>query len=132
MCDDPKKPEMHPVEARFRNNARGFWKTYKWILIVFFVSLLCDAASTTYFMLETGPESEIHPVVRVAARIAGPVVGPLFGALAKACAGIIVGIYCRRFAIYILVTVTIISFWAAWYNIWGIKLYNPMIMQWLP
>jgi hypothetical protein len=123
---------MHPVEARFRNNASGFWVAYKWMLIVFFVALLCDAASTVYFMLDTGPESEIHPMVRVAARIAGPVAGPLLGALVKACSGILVVIYCRRFAAYILVSVSVISLWAAWYNIWGIKIYSPIFMQWLP
>ncbi|MDP6544385.1 MAG: hypothetical protein QGH60_10365 [Phycisphaerae bacterium] len=102
------------------------------MVIVFLVSLLCDAASTIYFMLQTGPEGEINPMVRIAARIAGPVVGPLFGALVKAVAGIFVAIYCRRFAAYILIPASLISFWAAWYNIWGVKMYAPLFMRWLP
>ncbi len=102
------------------------------MVIVFLVSLFCDAASTIHFMVKTGPELEIHPMVRIAARIAGPVAGPLLGALAKALAGVIVAIYCRRFAAYILILASLISFWAAWYNIWGVNMYYPMFMRWLP
>ena len=102
------------------------------MLIVFFVSLLCDGASTIHFMVRTGPEPEIHPLVRVAARLVGPVAGPLFGALVKALAGIIVAIYCRRFAAHILILASLISLWAAWYNVWGIYVYSPAFMQWMP
>ena len=120
------------VVTRFRNNARGFWGAYRWVLIVFFASLFCDAASTIHFMVKMGPELEIHPMVRIAAKIAGPVAGPLLGALAKALAGIVVAIYCRRFAAHILILASLISLWAAWYNIWGVEMYNPIFMQWLP
>ena len=102
------------------------------MVIVFIVSLLCDAASTIHFMVKTGPELEIHPMVRIAARIAGPVAGPLLGALVKAMAGIVVAIYCRRFAAHILILTSLISLWAAWYNIWGVEMYIPEFMRWLP
>jgi len=83
-------------------------------------------------MLDLGPEAEIHPMVRIASRLAGPVAGPLLGALVKAVAGVVVSIYCRRWAVHILVTVSLISFWAAWYNVWGVNFYLPYIMQWVP
>ena len=132
MGDGANTCVEHPATARFRNNARGFWGAYRWLLIVFVVSLFCDAASTIYFMIKLGPELEIHPMVRIAARIAGPVAGPLLGASAKALAGILVAIYCRRFAAYILILASLISFWAAWYNVWGIELYWPIFMRYLP
>ena len=54
----------------------------------------------------------------------------LAGAIGKVSAGIIVAIYLRRFAIYIFVTASVISFWAAWYNMWGHKIYIPKILVW--
>jgi len=116
----------------FRANSCGFWETYRWLLLVFFVALLCDAASTIHFMLDIGPEPEVHPMVRIASRLAGPVVGPLLGAFVKAAAGVIVSIYCRRWAAYILIAVSLISLWAAWYNVWGVHSYSPWFMQWIP
>ena len=102
------------------------------MLIVFVVSLFCDAASTVYFMLKLGPGPELNPAVKIVAMIAGPIAGPLLSALAKTVAGILVAIYCRRFAAYILLLVSFISFWAAWYNVWGVELYCPMFMRYLP
>ncbi len=91
-----------------------------------------DAASTTHFMLKYGPQVEIHVVIRFMSVVFGSVVGPLLGAIAKAAAGIMVAIYLRRFAAYIFVAASIISFWAAWYNIWGMHLYVPGLLKWAP
>jgi len=115
---------------RFRKNWCGFWKTYSWLIAVFIVALFCDAASTIHFMLRAGPEVEMHPIIRCISRIMGPVVGPLAAATGKAITGIALAVYLRRFAAYLFVTASIISFWAAWYNIWGHKLYTPMILEW--
>ena len=122
----------YPAVVRFRNNARGFWVKYRWVLILFAVSVFCDAASTIHFMLKLGPEPEIHPMVRIAAMIAGPIAGPLLGAAAKVLAGVLVAIYCRRWAAHILILTSVISLWAAWYNIWGFGMYRPIFMQYLP
>ncbi len=116
----------------FRENYRGFWKDYRWYIVVFVVSLLCDAGSTMYFMLREGPDAEMHIVIRFLARAFGPIAGPLTGAVGKAVAGVLVGVYVRRFAGYIFVTASIISFWAAWYNMWGFRLYTPIIVYWFP
>jgi len=50
----------------------------------------------------------------------GPVAGPLIGVAAKLAAAMVVAIYCRRFAGHVFVAATMISLWAAWYNVWGI------------
>ena len=116
----------------FRGNYGGFWKDYRWFIVVFIVSLFCDAGSTMHFMLREGPDAEMHLGIRFVSRIFGPIAGPLIGAIGKAVAGVLVGIFCRRFAGYIFVTASIISFWAAWYNMWGFRLYTPIIVQWFP
>lgn len=132
MGDGANRLVVQRAIARFRENSRGFWGVYRWVLIIFVASLLCDAASTTYFMVRTGPEMEINPLVRIASKLFGPIVGPLFGAMVKTVGGIMVAIYFRRFAAYLLILVSLISLWAAWYNIWGIEMYSPMFMRWLP
>ena len=78
---------------------------------------MCDSLSTIHFMLKYGAAAEAHPAVYFVSLILGPVAGPLLGLLGKAAAGLIVAIYCRRFAHYLFITAIIISLWAAWYNI---------------
>ena len=53
-----------------------------WILLILLVgTALMDAVSTMYFMLLTGPESEMNWVVRVLSYGYGPIIGPLLGKL---------------------------------------------------
>lgn len=118
-------PATHAVEERFRRNAEGFYEAYRWYFVVFVVALLCDAASTSYFILRDGWQEEIHPLVQLSARAFGPFTGPLLAAVAKAFAGLVVAIYCRRYAAYVFLAPAFISLWAAWYNIWGVNLYIP-------
>ena len=120
------------VITRFGDNYHGFWKDYRFLIVVFVMTLLCDGVSTVYVLLGTGPESELHPIVRCVSRLLGIVIGPLLAAVAKALAGIVIAIYCRRFAAHLLITVSIISIWAAWYNMWGFKLYTAFIFRWFP
>lgn len=120
------------LTTKLKENSWGFWKDYRWFIIVFVIALFCDAAGTIHFMLIEGPDVEIHPVIRLVSKILGPVAGPLIAAVGKAFAGILVCIYCRRFAAYIFVAASIISFWAAWYNLWGFKIYTPLILRWIP
>jgi hypothetical protein len=120
------------ISERFIKNYQGFWRAYFWFIVVFLLALICDAASTIYFMLKDASKVEMHPAVYFVSRIFGPVAGPLLGLFAKAAAGIFVAVYCRKFAVYIFLAAAIISFWAAWYNIWGINLNIPNILKWLP
>jgi hypothetical protein len=83
-------------------------------------------------MLKDGAEFEIHVAVKFVSRLFGSIAGPLIGGIAKILAGIMVAIYCRKFALYLFVVASIISLWAAWYNIWGVNVYSANILKWLP
>ena len=78
------------IVDKFRTNAAGFWNTYRWLIIIFLIALLCDALSTCHFMYFGDPDSEIHPAIRLAAKIFGPIFGPLLGFVGKAVVGIII------------------------------------------
>lgn len=124
---------MDTIWKRFKDNARGFWKAYWLLLILFFLALLADGISTIHFMLGDGVEdTELHPAVSLAAKVLGPVVGPILAVIGKFLAGIIVAIYWRRIAWIILSVVIIMSAWAAWYNLWGWQYYQPSVYIWLP
>jgi ABC-type phosphate transport system permease subunit len=114
--------------VKFRVNSIGFWKKFRWMIIVFFIALLCDALSTVHFMRHTGPEAELHPGVQFMSELCGPVAGPLIGMILKATAGIAVAIYLRKYAGVIFFTGSVLSFWAAWYNLWGCDIYVPYIL----
>jgi len=105
------------ILARFHENCYGFWGKYHWFIIIFLLALFCDAASTVHFMLQDGANMELHFAIRVVSKMFGPVAGPLIGVVAKLMAAMVAAIYCRRFAVYIFLAATIISFWAAWYNL---------------
>ena len=87
---------------------------------MFFLSLLSDAVSTIYVMLKFGIEIELHPVIYFVSKILGPICGPLFGAVAKIIAVILVAIYSKKLAFYLILVATAISFLAAAYNLWNI------------
>lgn len=123
---------MDKIKERFIQNSGGFWSTHKWVLTLYAIALLADGISTIHFMLAEGTETELHPVVNITARITGPVLGPLISVLGKAIAGIIVAIYWRRITWIILLVVSVVSFWAAWYNTWGWQYYEPGIIKWWP
>jgi len=123
---------MHKIKERFVRNAKGLWNANKCILIFYTIALLADGISTIHFMLNDGVDTELHPAVNIAARITGPVLGPLIGVIGKAIAGVIVAIYWRRIAWIILLMISIVSFWAAWYNTWGWQYYEPGIIRWWP
>jgi len=123
---------LNTLQSRFRNNCHGFIKENRFLISLFLFALLCDGVSTIYIMLEYGPGVEIHPAIQLVSKITGPVIGPLISVLAKGVAGMLVAIYLRRFAKYIFLTAAIISLWAAWYNVWGVELYYPNILKWIP
>ena len=114
---------------RFEKNYHGFWREYRYFIALFFLALIFDAISTMYIMFKIGPHVELHPVIKMVSIIIGPIMGPLFALIAKAVVGIIVAIYCRRFAIHIFIVASIISILAACYNTWGISLYVFNILK---
>lgn len=124
---------MHPINERFVTNAHGFLRQWWPMLVLYIVALAADGFSTISFMLHGGSDStEMHPAVSLVAQILGPVFGPIVGVIGKALAGLIVAVYWRRIAWAILLVPTVLSFWAAWYNIWGWQYYQPSIYLWWP
>jgi hypothetical protein len=120
------------IKDRFMQNHTGFWHDYRWLITIFIVAIFCDALSTINFMHRIGIEAELHPVFYLFSKAFGPNLGPLIGATGKAIAALAVAIYCRQFAPYIFLAASLISFWAAWYNIWGLHIYSPILLEWIP
>lgn len=116
---------------KFKENSKGFFRAYRWFIAVFIIALLCDAISTIRFMSRGGMEMELHPVVRAISSVCGPVCGPIIAALSKAVAGIGVAILLRKYAAYIFIAVSMLSFWAGWYNVWGQLIYTPIIFKFI-
>jgi len=107
------------LKANYREVLGKYWP----LMAIFVLALSADGASTIYFMMSEGADMEFHPVIRlVSLWILGPVAGPVSAVIVKALVGILVAIYCKRFALSILSAASIVSFWAAWYNIWGWKM----------
>ena len=79
--------EVQDVLDRFERNRIGFWAAHKYVIVICLVALLCDALSTTYFMICRESDDELHPVVDLMAELLGPVFGPLIGFVGKAAAG---------------------------------------------
>jgi len=124
---------MHPAAARFKENANGFIRQHAILLSIYLLALTADGLSTIHFMLHEGTaDTEMHPAVSLAARVLGPVLGPIAGVIGKAVAGLIIAVYWRRIARIILLIPTILSLWAAWYNMWGWQYYEPSIYLWWP
>ena len=124
--------ETTKIKERFIDNYRGFWKANALFLIIFFIALTADGLSTIHFMLDDGVDTELHPAVNIVARITGPFLGPVIGIIGKFIGGIIVAVYWRRIAWIILLVVSIMSLWAAWFNEWGWQYYTPGIFKWWP
>ncbi len=123
---------LKPVINRFTQNHKGFYKVFWPMVLLFSLGMMADAASTIYFILKDGSvDREVNVSIRIACDILGPVGGPIFGAICKIVAGLLVAIYLRRIAFYLFLIGIIISFWAAWYNIWGADIYIPRILHWL-
>lgn len=122
---------MRKVASRFRKNYKGFWSQYGWLAGVFVLAVLCDGISTVHFMMHEGVEKELHPAIYSVSLLLGPVAGPMVGSCIKAVAGIGLAIYLRRFAVYIFILASALSFWAAWYNVWGWRFYTPIIFEWI-
>jgi len=96
------------------------WRAYAPAHSIFFVLVVlaaaADAGSTVFFVLIGGPQEEAHPVIWWLAPALGSILGLLFGKLIQIVALIVVTVYLRRWAVYILLTAIILYAWAAWYN----------------
>lgn len=105
------------VARRFACHREGFFAAHRWLIALFACALVADAASTIRFMSAEAVDHEVHLAVRWVSYAFGPIAGPIVGALAKAAAGLTVAIYLRRWARHILIVASILSLWAAWFNV---------------
>lgn len=117
------------VSGIWKKNWPGFIRRHRVLLALLSLASLADCASTIHFMVHDTGLEETHPIVREICRWLGPVLGPIVGKLAQLISVIAVAAFLRPWAAYILGTVTALYFYAAWYNIWGYKLYTPLFLR---
>ncbi len=123
---------IESMQLKVKNLVEKLKTRYGRFMLLFIAALVVDTASTVWFMAETGPGDEIHPLVRMSSEVFGIVAGPIIGAAYKIIAVLIVTAYLRRFAEFIL-TISAVSYsLAACYNLWALDLYNNGLIGWLP
>ena len=107
-------------------------RPYFVLFFLFILAMFFDAAATSLFMIQHGPEFELHPLVRLISFSLGPVYGPIFGALLKVAAGGLLVVLYRPLSRLILPLVTILSVFAGAYNIFAWPLYQRGYFDSLP
>ncbi|MCF6314210.1 MAG: hypothetical protein L3J39_17310 [Verrucomicrobiales bacterium] len=118
-------------EARLRKNGVGYFQELAPYLVLLLAAAFADFLSTYRFMLAGSIEDELHPVIRLFSLYLGPLFGPLLGKVGQVTVAIFLSIWFRPGARILLTSLSIIYFYAAWYNTWGIDLYTPRFMSWL-
>lgn len=120
---------------RLRGNAVGFWEVYRWWVVLFVLAVVADGISTILFMVCDATAEEMHPAILLASQWFGPIIGPLLGAVLKAGCGILLAIYLRSawrlIPLLIFLVGTVLSFFAAWYNLWGYAFYTPRFLNYI-
>ena len=117
---------------RMRINANGFVRRFFWLLLLVAIAGLADMLTTIHVMLRDGARAEAHPAIRFVATLFGPVAGPILGKTCQLACVVLVAIYLRPWAVYLLVLVAFLYGWAAWYNLWGYRIYTPALLKYLP
>jgi len=117
------------VGTRLRENWKGYIRQYRVLLILVLLASLADMASTIHFMLIHGPEVEGHPVVRAISLVFGPILGPIVGKGTQFIVAVALTVFLRHWTPYILIPLTILYGWAAWFNVWGHEVYYPRLLQ---
>ncbi len=88
-----------------------------WIMLILLIgTALMDAVSTTYFMLQTGPDSEMNWVVRVLSLGYGPIIGPLLGKIYQIFAVWVISVMVPRLTRFICLTVILFNAYAFFFN----------------
>lgn len=114
---------------RLRRNYPGYFHEFYLYVIAAVVAAASDFVSTWNFMLESGAEEELHPLIRLVSLFAGPFLGPLIGKLCQLLALGFLTVCFRPAARIMFVSTTIGYLYAAWYNTWGKDLYTPLFLR---
>jgi hypothetical protein len=102
------------------------------LFFLFTMALFFDAAATSVFMIQNGPDYEVHPLFRAVSLTLGPVYGPLLCAACKALAGFVLVLLHRPLSRLVLPAVTILSLGAGVYNLLAWPLYQMGYLHSLP
>ena len=105
---------------------------YRTYFLAFVCALMVDTISTIHFMCATGPEDELHPIVRLAAFKWGPITGPIVAAMYKLIAALIIMRLCRPLIRPALMISTIVYLFAGVYNYFAVEMYASGLIGWLP
>ena len=120
------------LKQDFFSYLRTILHPYRVHLTAFTCALLVDTISTIHFMRDTGPQDEIHPIVRLAALIWGPITGPILAAIYKFIAAILMIQICKPLTCPVLTVSTILYLLAGVYNYFAIEMYTSGLIGWLP
>ena len=122
---------MNWVASKLHTNSHNFYADFRWLILIFILAMFCDTLSTINFLTQR-TFRELNPLWRFISseKMFGPLIGPLVTAFYRVVVGLLIAVYYRKFASIILITASILGFWAAWYNIWGFKIYTPAIQSW--
>ena len=116
------------IMDRLNENWKGYVHRYNVLIFLTLAAASADMLSTVYVMLIYGTQAEWHPTIRMVAMALGPVLGPIVGKLWQFAIIIVLTVYMRFWAVYIFLTVIVLYTWAAWYNIWGCRIYYPRLL----
>ena len=85
-------------------------------MILLIGSAMMDAVSTTYFMLQTGPEREMNWVVRILSYEYGPIVGPVLGKLYQIFAVWVISVMVPRLTRFVCIMIILFNVYAFFMN----------------
>lgn len=120
-----------PVVDRVRVNRVGYWHRYQWWIVLTLIAVVCDFASTSYFMVADGVVHELNPVIRYLAEGLGPIAGPAVGKAMQMGGILLVALYARVLAKPLFACASCSYLAASWYNVWGRQFFNPEVVEWI-
>lgn len=92
------------------------FKKHYILLIALIGTALMDAVSTTYFMLQIGPDHELNWVVRQLSYLYGPVAGPLLGKIYQILAVWVMSVMVPKLIRFICCMVIVFNVYAFFMN----------------
>ena len=101
---------------KFKSNLYPFFAENSWIIVLWCLTAVMDAYSTTKFMQIIGPENELHPLTRACSYQAGITVGPYISGTLKFLIALPLLVCYKREARYVLAICCIFQFYAFHYN----------------
>jgi hypothetical protein len=88
-----------------------------WILLILLIgTALMDAVSTMYFMLKTGPGTEMNWVVRMLSIGYGPIVGPPLGKLYQIFGVWVISVMVPRLTRFVCSMIIALNVYAFFFN----------------